>query len=103
MPEEQLKAFFENVKGDSNHQRKLKAASDADAVLAIAKEEGFVISFDDLKSTQSEVSDEELEGVASGAIDLSTVVTHIFDQINQIKKNLDGLSSEYKDTTRGHY
>ena len=103
MPEEQLKAFLEKVKADTSLQEKLKAAAHSDAVLAIAKEEGFVISFDDLKSTQSEVSDEELEGVAGGAIDLSTVVTHIFDQINQIKKNLDGLSSEYKDTTRGHY
>ena len=65
---EQLKAFLEKVKGDSNLQEKLKAAVDADAVTAIAKEAGFSISADDLKNAQSELSDEELEGVAGGHI-----------------------------------
>ena len=66
MSEEQLKAFLEKVKGDTNLQEKLKAAADSDAVLAIAKEAGFSISADDLKNAQSEISDEELEGVAGG-------------------------------------
>ena len=68
MSEEQLKAFLEKVKADTNLQEKLKAASDADAVLAIAKDAGFSISADDLKNAQSEISDEELEGVAGGTI-----------------------------------
>ena len=63
---EQLKAFLSKVKGDSSLQEKLKAAADSDAVLAIAKEAGFSISADDLKNAQSEVSEEELEGVAGG-------------------------------------
>ena len=42
MSEEQLKAFLEKVKGDTSLQEKLKAASDADAVVAIAKEAGLV-------------------------------------------------------------
>ena len=66
MSEEQLKAFMEAVKADAGLQEKLKAASDADAVVAIAKEAGFSISADDLKKAQSELSDEELEGVAGG-------------------------------------
>ena len=66
MSEEQLKAFLEKVKADSSLQEKLKAASDADAVVAIAKEAGFSISSDDLKKAQSEISEEELEGVAGG-------------------------------------
>ena len=66
MSEEQLKAFLEKVKADTNLQEKLKAAADADAVLAIAKEAGFSVSVDDLKNAQSEVSEEELEGVAGG-------------------------------------
>ena len=66
MSEEQLKAFLEKVKGDTSLQEKLKAAADSDAVLAIAKEAGFSISADDLKNAQSEVSEEELEGVAGG-------------------------------------
>ena len=66
MTEEQLKAFLEKVKADTSLQEKLKAAVDADAVTAIAKEAGFSISADDLKNAQSELSDEELEGVAGG-------------------------------------
>ena len=61
MSEEQLKAFLEKVKADTSLQEKLKAASDADALVAIAKEAGFSISTDDLKKAQSEVSDAELE------------------------------------------
>ena len=67
MSEEQLKAFLEKVKGDTSLQEKLKAAADVDALLAIAKEAGFMISADDLNKAQSEISDEELEGVAGGA------------------------------------
>jgi len=66
MSEEQLKAFLEKVKADTNLQEKLKAAANADAVNAIAKEAGFSISGDDLNKTKSELSDEELEGVAGG-------------------------------------
>ena len=67
MSEEQLKAFLEKVKGDTGLQEKLKAAADSDAVLAIAKDAGFMISVDDLKNAQSEeVSEEELEGAAGG-------------------------------------
>ena len=41
--EEQLKYFLEKVKGDTSLQEKLKAAADADAVLAIAKEAGYML------------------------------------------------------------
>ena len=74
MSEEQLKAFLEKVQGDTSLQEKLKAAADANAVAAIAKEAGFSISADDLKNAQSELSDkaqselsdEELEDIAGG-------------------------------------
>ena len=72
MSEEQLKAFLEKVKADTSLQEKLKAAADSDAVLAIAQEAGFSISADDLTKAQSELSDEELEGVAGGANNAST-------------------------------
>ncbi len=68
MSEEQLKAFLEAVKADAGLQEKLKAASDADPVVAIAKAAGFVISTEELKDAQTEVSEEELEGVAGGTI-----------------------------------
>ena len=66
MSEEQLKAFLEKVKGDTSLQEKLKAAGDADAVLAIAKEAGFMISVGDFKMTQSKTEDDELESAAGG-------------------------------------
>ena len=70
MSEEQLKAFLEKVKGDTSLQEKLKAEG-AD-VVAIAKEAGFMISADDLKNAQSEISDEALEGVSGGTCEHST-------------------------------
>ena len=66
MSEEQLKAFLEKVKADTSLQEKLKAAADANAVAAIAKEAGFSISADDLTKDQVELSEDELEGVAGG-------------------------------------
>ena len=66
MSEDQLKAFIEKVKGDTNLQEKLKGAADSDAVLAIAKEKGLMISAEDLKKAQSEISEEEMEGAAGG-------------------------------------
>ena len=66
MSEEQLKAFLEKVKTDTSLQERLKAAADVDAVLAIAKEARFNISTADLAKAQSELSEEELEGVAAG-------------------------------------
>ena len=66
MSQEQLKAFLEAVKTDAALQEKLKAASDADAVVAIAKAAEFMISTDDLKKAQVEVSEEALEGVTGG-------------------------------------
>ena len=71
MSEEQLKAFLEAVRADAGIQEKLKAAADADAVVAIAKAAGFVITPEVLKGSGSqteisEISEEELEGVAGG-------------------------------------
>ena len=66
MSDEQLKAFLEKVKADTSLQEKLKAAADADALVSLAKEEGFSISVDDLKKAQSEITSEELEGAAGG-------------------------------------
>ena len=68
MSEEQLKAFLEKVKGDTTLQEQLKAETNADAVVEIAKASGFVISADDVKKAQSEVSDAVLEEAAGGTI-----------------------------------
>ena len=72
MSEEHLKAFLEAVKANEGLQEQLKAAADADAVVAIAKAAGFAISAEELQRAQAakrqdfELSEEELEGVAGG-------------------------------------
>ena len=66
MSEEQLKDFLEKVKGDTTLQEQLNAATNADAVVEIAKASGFVISTDDWNESQSDVSDEELEAAVGG-------------------------------------
>lgn len=68
MSEQQLKAFLGAVKPDAGLQEKLKAACDAEAVVAIAKAAGFVISADQLKQAQSEISEEQLEGVVGAVV-----------------------------------
>ena len=65
MSKEQLKAFLEKVQGDTSLQEQLNA--EGANPIAIAKEAGFMISDDDLTKAQSELSDEELEGVAGGS------------------------------------
>ena len=68
MSEEQLKAFLEKVKSDTELQEKLKAAASPEAGLEIAKEAGFSITSEDIQSMQSTpvVSDSELESAAGG-------------------------------------
>ena len=69
MSEEQLNAFLEKVKSDTELQNKLNGAADADTVMEIAKEAGFLIAAEDFQSMQSataELSDEELEEAAGG-------------------------------------
>ena len=69
MSEEQLKAFLEKVKSDTEIQEKLKAAASPEVALEIAKDAGFAITAEDVQSMQSataELSDEELEGAAGG-------------------------------------
>jgi len=68
MSEEQLKAFLEKVKGDTNLQEKLKVATDVDAVVAIAKGAGFSFSVIDLTKVKSRIEDEELENAAGGCV-----------------------------------
>jgi predicted ribosomally synthesized peptide with nif11-like leader len=67
MSEEQLKAFLEAVKADAALSEKLKAATDADAAVAIAKEAGFVISAQTFNNRQQpQLSERDLEGVTGG-------------------------------------
>ena len=68
MSEEQLKDLLEAVKADAALQEKLKAATEPDTVVAIAKAAGFKISAEELKNDQADVSEDDLEGVAGGRL-----------------------------------
>lgn len=68
MSEDQLKAFLEKVQTDTELKEKLKATTNPDEAIVIAKEAGFTISAEDLKKNQTnKVSDHEIEGAAGGS------------------------------------
>ena len=62
MSEEQLKAFLAKAKDDQSIQDKLKTAKSPEDVVTIAKEYGHEFTADKI----TELSEEELEGVAGG-------------------------------------
>ena len=64
MSEEQLKAFLAKAKDDHTIQEKLKAANSPADIVDIAKEYGYEFTADKM----SELSEDELEGVAGGTI-----------------------------------
>ena len=64
MSKEQLKAFLEKVKGDSNLQDKLKAAKSPEGVVGIAKEHGHYFTSETLGKGQ--LTDEEMEKLSGG-------------------------------------
>ena len=73
--EEQLKAFLEKVKDDTSLQVELDAAADADAVVEIARTEGFSVSADDVNNTQpTELTEDELEGLTGGQCIKDTII-----------------------------
>ena len=78
MSEEQLSALLAKLNEDPGLKEKLKGAADLDAALAIAREAGFDIRKSDWAKCQAsqiaELSDDELEIVAGGAVDECWVV-----------------------------
>jgi len=78
MADDQFEAFIEIVAADSSLQEKLNSVADADAVVAIAKEAGFVISAEAVEGLfeksfnyvkyldKEELTLEQLEAVAGG-------------------------------------
>jgi predicted ribosomally synthesized peptide with nif11-like leader len=69
MSEEQIQALINAVKSDTALQERLKAAPDLDAVVAIAKEAGFVVTKAEVLQAQAqsvELTDRELEDVMGG-------------------------------------
>ena len=59
---EQLKAFIDKIKGDSNLQQKLKAANSSEEVVSIAKEHGHNFTVEHI----NEIRQDQLEKIAGG-------------------------------------
>ena len=84
MSEEQLSALLAKLKDDAGLQEKLKGVADLDAAVALAKEAGFDVSKADwLKRHQAnqtlvELTDDELEKVTGGYIQLDTALWNCF-------------------------
>ena len=102
MSEEQLKAFMEAVNTDAGLQEKLKAVVDADAVVAIAKAAGFLITAEELQMSREEISEEEIEGVAGGAIYVPVQNTMNFVLMSNIVISLEIISSFDSSTLNNH-
>lgn len=73
MPDEQLKAFWEAIQADARLQQKLQNVTDPSVVVEIAKTAGFMISADQLKKVQSDLTEdlteEDLEGINGGVME----------------------------------
>ena len=78
MSEQQLGAFLAQIKADAGLQEKLNGA-DADSVIAIAKEAGFMISAEDTKAIGMQISEEELESGSVGGAAFSMVSLCLYD------------------------
>ena len=69
MSEDQLSALLAKLKKDVGLREKLQGAGDLDAAVSLAKDAGFDVSKADwlrYQAKQSELADEDLDGVAGG-------------------------------------
>ena len=64
MSEEQLKAFLEKVKGDTDLQERLQLSKSSEEIVGIAKEHGHELTQDHW----SQLSEEELESLNGGTL-----------------------------------
>ena len=63
MSEEQLKVFWEAIQADTGLRQKLQGVTEPDAVAAIAKEAGFMITTEELQRAQAEISEAGLDWI----------------------------------------
>lgn len=63
---ESAKAFIERMKTDEDFNNRVSTAEDKEARIAFVKANGFDFSAEDIKDVNSELTDEELDGVAGG-------------------------------------
>ena len=69
MSKENLEQFMEQVAGSEELQAKIGEEIDADSLIALGAECGCEFTAEELQAA-AELSDEELDGVAGGAVDI---------------------------------
>ena len=80
---EQLKAFLEKVKADTNLQEKLRAAKSLEDVIGIAKEYGNTVS----RLSFQQISDKDLKSISGGSYFVIDSRNFIF----RLKNGMGGL------------
>ena len=72
MSEEQFKAFTKAIKDNAELQKRIKSASDIDAIIEIVQVAGFMITSETLKAqlewndNMQGISDDELDDISGG-------------------------------------
>ena len=95
MTQEHLDELLFQFQLDANLQEKLKAASYADAVVAIAQEAGFNITADDLEKAQSKLSDQELESVSGGEPDIDDLKLRALVELEATRRLADATDAPW--------
>jgi predicted ribosomally synthesized peptide with nif11-like leader len=68
MSTESLDSFAAKLKSDSDFQNQISQCADVGSVLKIAKDAGFDLSEEDIKSlSKAQLTDDELSGISGGS------------------------------------
>ncbi len=65
---DQARLFIEKMKSEEAFRDRILAIKDVDARLAAASEAGFEFTEEEVKEVQSELSDDQLDGVSGGKV-----------------------------------
>lgn len=63
---ESAKAFIERMKADEDFAKKVKECESAESRMSFVKEAGYDFTVEEFKEVQLELTDEEIDNVASG-------------------------------------
>ena len=67
---ESAKAFLERVRNDEEFNKELVDRTSAEERIKFVKAQGFDFTKEEMNAVQEELSDEELEGVTGGKLDI---------------------------------
>ena len=63
---ESAQAFIERMKADEEFAKNVTECKDSEARMSYVKESGFEFTLDEVKSVNSELTDEDLDNIAGG-------------------------------------